>query len=216
MKNVHITWKAATLLIAVIALAVPLSAQAAGTDRNVSITNRAVVNYQVGGVGQPLIESSPAGNSTSGAGNGTDTTFVVDDKVMVTVTNNDAAAVTTAPGASWLHAMKFTVTNVGNGTHDFAVSAATLSDTMTGGATVALYEDTDGDGSYTPVTDKPAGDAAATYLLLDGGTAYIDEMPATGASMGTPASMRDKVLPQTLAMEVLPLELNTSETRRMV
>ena len=97
MKNVHIKWKAAILLIALIALAVPLSAQAAGTDRNVSITNRAVVNYQVGGVGQPLIESSPAGNSTSGAGNGTDTTFVVDDKVMVTVTNNDAAAVTTAP-----------------------------------------------------------------------------------------------------------------------
>ena len=40
--------------------------------------------------------------------------------------------------------------------------------------------------------------------------------PATGLLMGTPASMRDRVLPQTLAIEVLPLELNTSDTSRMV
>ncbi len=40
--------------------------------------------------------------------------------------------------------------------------------------------------------------------------------PATGALMGTPASISDRVLPQTLAMEVLPLLDSTSETRRMV
>ena len=34
--------------------------------------------------------------------------------------------------------------------------------------------------------------------------------------MGIPASIRDKVLAQTEAMEVLPLELRTSETSRMV
>ena len=41
-------------------------------------------------------------------------------------------------------------------------------------------------------------------------------MPATGALMGTPASISDRVLPQTLAMEVVPLLESTSETRRMV
>ena len=41
-------------------------------------------------------------------------------------------------------------------------------------------------------------------------------MPATGAFMGTPASIRAMLVPHTLPMEVLPLELSTSETTRMV
>jgi hypothetical protein len=41
-------------------------------------------------------------------------------------------------------------------------------------------------------------------------------MPATGALMGTPASIRERVLPQTLAIDVLPLLESTSETRRTV
>jgi hypothetical protein len=41
-------------------------------------------------------------------------------------------------------------------------------------------------------------------------------MPATGAFMGTPASMSDRVLAHTLAIDVLPLLDRTSETRRMV
>jgi hypothetical protein len=41
-------------------------------------------------------------------------------------------------------------------------------------------------------------------------------MPATGALIGTPASIRARELPQTLAIDVLPLLDNTSETRRMV
>ena len=38
--------------------------------------------------------------------------------------------------------------------------------------------------------------------------------PATGALMGTPASIRDRVLPQTLPMELEPLDSRTSDTRR--
>ncbi len=41
-------------------------------------------------------------------------------------------------------------------------------------------------------------------------------MPATGALIGTPASISASVLPQVLAIEVLPLLESTSETRRMV
>ena len=41
-------------------------------------------------------------------------------------------------------------------------------------------------------------------------------IPATGALIGTPASISARVLPQTEAWEVLPLEDSTSETRRIV
>ena len=40
-------------------------------------------------------------------------------------------------------------------------------------------------------------------------------MPATGALMGTPASIRLRVEPHTDACEVDPLELSTSETTLM-
>ena len=39
-------------------------------------------------------------------------------------------------------------------------------------------------------------------------------MPATGALIGTPASINDRVEPQTLAIDVEPLELSTSLTSR--
>ena len=39
-------------------------------------------------------------------------------------------------------------------------------------------------------------------------------MPATGALMGTPASMRDRVEAHTDAIDVEPLDDSTSETRR--
>ena len=41
-------------------------------------------------------------------------------------------------------------------------------------------------------------------------------MPATGASMGTPASIRARVLPQTEPMLVEPLLLTASLTKRRV
>jgi len=41
-------------------------------------------------------------------------------------------------------------------------------------------------------------------------------MPATGDLMGTPASMRASVEPQTDAIEVEPFELRISETSRIV
>jgi hypothetical protein len=41
-------------------------------------------------------------------------------------------------------------------------------------------------------------------------------MPATGALIGTPASIKDNVDPQTDAMEVEPFEDSTSDTSRSV
>ena len=39
-------------------------------------------------------------------------------------------------------------------------------------------------------------------------------MPATGALIGTPASISERVEPQTLAIDVEPFELTTSLTSR--
>ena len=41
-------------------------------------------------------------------------------------------------------------------------------------------------------------------------------MPATGAFSGTPASISARLLPQTLAIELEPLDSRISETTRMM
>ncbi len=59
-----------TALVAVAALGWWTGANAQ-TAAGTSIANRASVNYSVGGLPQALIESSPTGNVTPGAGAGT-------------------------------------------------------------------------------------------------------------------------------------------------
>ena len=100
-------------------------ALADGTDSGTNITNLAVVNYQVGGVSQDLIESSAAGNNVAGAGNGVSTDFLVDNKVDLTVATVDTAAVGVAPGATD-QVLTFTVTNDGNTVQDYVLTATAL------------------------------------------------------------------------------------------
>ena len=101
------------------------SALADGTDSGTNITNIAVVNYQVGGVSQDLVESSESGNTTAGAGNGSSTNFLVDNKVDLTVATIDNAAVGVAPGATG-QVLTFTVTNDGNTVQDYVLNATAL------------------------------------------------------------------------------------------
>jgi uncharacterized repeat protein (TIGR01451 family) len=89
------------------------SAFAVGTDSGTSINNRATVNYNVGGVAQTLIESSPTGNTTPGVNQGANTTFVVDNKIQHVVSEVGAAVNATSPGATNVVAT-FQVTNTGN------------------------------------------------------------------------------------------------------
>jgi hypothetical protein len=163
----------ALLLIGVAAVLAPQHALAVGTASGTSIANRSTVNYQVGTIAQTPIESKPgAGNSTPGVGNGADTTFLVDDKVIVTVANNDAGFVTTYPGANNQQALKFTVTNGGNTTHDFALYSGAVGTNNIAGASVAFYADTNTNGTFDPGVD---------LALPISGAAYLDEL-AEGAS----------------------------------
>jgi uncharacterized repeat protein (TIGR01451 family) len=113
-------------------------ASAAGTAASTSVDNRATVNYSVGGVAQTPIESSPAGNSNPGAGNGADTSFVVDNRIDLSVDEESGGATTVSPGQLNVVA-SFTVTNDGNAPQGFQLSAANLA----GGTVFGQTDNTD-------------------------------------------------------------------------
>jgi uncharacterized repeat protein (TIGR01451 family) len=91
------------------------------TPAGTSIDNLATVSYSVGGQAQTPIESSPTGNSTAGPGAGTDTSFLVDNRVDLTVTEVSGNATVTSPGATNA-ALVFTVTNTGNAPQGYALT----------------------------------------------------------------------------------------------
>ena len=102
------------------------SAFAAGgdTNYNTDIANTASVNYSVSGVPQTVIQSSPTGNSTpgAGAGFGAPTTFVVDKRIMFIAEETNGAATVTSPGLTQVVTV-FRVTNTSNGAQDFRIAA---------------------------------------------------------------------------------------------
>jgi uncharacterized repeat protein (TIGR01451 family) len=134
------------------------TAFAVGTDAGVTVGNRATVNYTVGTVAQAPIESSPAGNSTPGVGNGANTNFVVDRRVDLTVTETGGGAATVNPGQNNVVAT-FTVTNTSNASEGYQLSAANL----TGGALFGNTDNTDVSNLRVFVDNPGAGGAAGTY-----------------------------------------------------
>jgi len=109
--------------VALGAIAMSQQALAAGTEAAIEIDNRATVNYQVGGVSQTPIESSPTGNSVAGVNQGADTSFVVDNKIDLTVTEVGGAATSVGAGAVNVYTT-FRVTNDGNFAQGYNLSAA--------------------------------------------------------------------------------------------
>jgi len=111
------------------AISVSQQALAAGTAANTDILNRATVNFQVSGVAQTPVESSPTGNSTAGVGAGSDTTFKVDNKIDLTVTEVGGAATNVGAGATNV-VTTFKVTNTGNNPQGYNLSAANVGGTL--------------------------------------------------------------------------------------
>lgn len=127
------------------------SALALGTPAGTPITNTASLAYKVGTVVQTPIDS----NTTS---------FVVDNKVNLTVAKVSDLA-TLVPGST-KKALAFTVTNNGNKSQSYkltAVAGAATIDTMTN---VLIYNDVNGDGIWD-AGDTAYVDGAAT-VLADG------------------------------------------------
>lgn len=150
--------------LGVIAAAMLLSQQAlaVGTDAGVTIQNQASVAYDVGGVGQLPIPSSPTGNTDPNLVGG-ETEFAVDRRVDFDVTSDGVSDVVT-PGTTG-HTFDFTLTNESNGTMDFLV---TLTQLGSGDPAVNGNADTDDDVSNTTLE----GVAAATF--------YVDDLAEDG------------------------------------
>ncbi len=114
---------ACMVLLGVLILVTPQQALADGTPSNTTISNTATINYDVGTISQTPVDS-PA------------TTFVVDNKVDLTVATTDGSAVTVTPGSNQAggvyNVLTFTVTNDGNTTQDYALSYVAVA---TGGST---------------------------------------------------------------------------------
>lgn len=157
-------------IAAVVSLGASFGAQAAGTAAGTNIQNTAQVSYTVGGT--PATVSS---NTTS-------VTVVEILDVVVTIAN---PTVTVSPSAAQ-EELVFTVTNTGNGTETFNLSA--LSAGVAGddfdpvlATPNAIYFDTDNSGdfsgadqAYVPGTNDPVLAADASVRVL-----VVNSIPAT-------------------------------------
>ncbi len=115
--------RASVALVALGSIGVSQQALAVGTAANTQIDNRATVNYTVGGVAQTPIESSPAGNSTAGANNGANTSFLVDNRVNLNVVEESGGPTNVSPGQANVVA-SFIVTNTGNAAQGYQLAFA--------------------------------------------------------------------------------------------
>lgn len=166
--------KTLKLQLAIFACLLCASNVQAQTASDTDIDNTASINYSLAGTPQTLIESSPTGNSTAGAGNGTATTFKVDNLIDFTVTELDTTYTEVAPGSTD-QAVAFTLQNDGNTVQDFSFTATEL-----------------GTGTPDPFGGNDNFDAIAVGIYREEGSTigyqagidaaiYVDEL-AAGAS----------------------------------
>ncbi len=146
------------------------SAFAIGTDEDTDVNNRATVNYDVGGVGQELIESAPGlGNDVPGATNGTDTVFEVDRKIDFELTGPAGNTIIVPNQTNAV--LIFTMTNSGNDHQDF-------------GFTVSNQGGDNFDMNDITSTLRVFVDAApfdGVYVVADDTATFIDELAPDSA-----------------------------------
>ena len=124
-------------------------AHATGTTAGTSVSNTATVNYNVGGVAQAPVTSAP-------------TSFVVDNKIDLTVTEVGGAATTVVPGQT-AAVLTYLVSNTGNSPEGYQLSASNLAGTVlftrTDNADFAGYSvfvDSNANGVYNAGVDAAA------------------------------------------------------------
>ena len=148
---------------------------AVGTDAGVTVSNQAQVDYEVNSIGQEPILSDPNGNSTPGLASGAlATTFLVDNRVDFTLVEFGTIGATTVSPAENDAVTTFQLTNTGNSTQDYALSAVNLvGGTVNGNtdtdemANIRVFADTDGSGTFT------GADAAFVDELIEDASILI-------------------------------------------
>lgn len=141
------------------------TAQAAGTDpggtrAGTSVFNQAQVQYQVNSVSQPVVLSDNDADPNNGVAA---TEFVVDRKLDVLVAErslayNSASTTNVAPGQTGA-VLAWTVTNEGNQTQDFLLTAAATGFDPFGGTdnfdatALSVFVDVNANGVYDSAVD---------------------------------------------------------------
>lgn len=133
------------------------TAGAVGTAANTTVSNQSTVSYSVGGVAQTPIPSSPTGNSTPGGG--APTTFVVDNRIDLTVTEVSGGNTPVTPG-QLNQVTAFRVTNTGNAAQGYQLTPSNLAGGAVFGntdntnvANLRAFVDGNGNGSYDAGVD---------------------------------------------------------------
>ncbi len=116
------------------------TAFAGGTPSGTTVNNTASVDYQVGGLNQATINSNTA-------------TFLVDNRIDVTVATLDAANIVTVPGMVG-QVLSYSVTNNGNTVQDYTLSAVADAGDDFDGTNVNVFVDINGNGTYEPAIDN--------------------------------------------------------------
>jgi len=216
-RSTHMaSWLARLVASATVVLISP-HAFAAGTDAGTTISNQAQVDYAVGGAAQTFILSDPAGNSVPGAGQGTATTFVVDNRVDFSLVESGLAGHTPVTPGQNGEFVQFTLQNTGNSTQDFRLVASNLlaafgpvnglTDTEDDMSALTVYVDNDANGLDTGIdqafVDELAEDgsvdiyvvANADLTLANGDIANINlqAVVADAGAAGLGADTQDDV-----------------------
>jgi hypothetical protein len=206
------------------------------TPSGTVISNTATMNYSVGGVAQTAIGSSPTGNSS---GAGTATTFVVDNKVNLTVAESNSTVTSVSPGAT-NQVTTFTVTNNGNTAQGYNLVGANA----TGSPTVflvadnidvtvsAVFVDANGNGTYdagdiaTAISSLAPGASVSVFVLATipaaatNGQQAVVTLTATTTTDGTTTPVVQTVGTNTAGVDIVfadagnaltdPLAVNTA------
>ena len=137
-------------------------AGAVGTDAGTNVSNTASVDFTVGGINQPDVNSNAA-------------TFLVDRRINLAVAESGGLYTDVIPGATQ-QVLTFTVTNTTNATLDFRLAA-----TQDGIGISDPYGGTDDfDVSSVQVfVDATSGGTLGAYDAGDTAT-FIDELPEDG------------------------------------
>ncbi|MBT8136381.1 MAG: hypothetical protein KJO54_05115 [Gammaproteobacteria bacterium] len=165
MRNFGRLLQLAPVISGLLALAAVQPALAAGTDpggtrAGTSVFNQAQVQYRVGGVDQTPVLSDNDADPNNGIGA---TEFVVDRKLDVLVAErstayNSATTLSVSPGQTGA-VLAWTVTNEGNQTQDFLLSASATGFDPFGGTDnfdatgLTVFVDADGNNLYDPAVD---------------------------------------------------------------
>jgi uncharacterized repeat protein (TIGR01451 family) len=159
--------KAASGLAALLSLFAAVQvAHATGTTAGTSISNTATVTYNVGGVNQAPITSAP-------------TSFLVDNKIDLTVSEVGGAATVVSPGQT-AAVVTFTVSNTGNSPEGYQLQASNQANgtTLFGRndnidfAPLSVFVDSNANGTYDAGVDNVANintlakDATVTVFVV--------------------------------------------------